>query len=68
MLEPDVSKDASPVLRRGRARNRSFLFDKYSAEFGTDYYSSPGRRALQDNWSDSSGFIFPNSIDNKKEA
>ena len=25
-LEPDVLKDASPVLRRGRASNRSFLF------------------------------------------
>jgi len=25
-LEPDVVKIASPVLRRGRASNRSFLF------------------------------------------
>jgi hypothetical protein len=27
-LEPDVAKVASPVLRRGRASNRSFLFGK----------------------------------------
>gem|GEM_PF-6327706 len=27
-LEPDVLKDASPVLRRGRASNRSFLLLK----------------------------------------
>jgi hypothetical protein len=29
-LEPDVAKVASPVLRRGRASNRSFLFGKVS--------------------------------------
>ena len=29
-LEPDVAKVASPVLRRGRASNRSFLFSKLS--------------------------------------
>jgi hypothetical protein len=27
MLEPDALKGSSPVLRRGRASNRSFLFD-----------------------------------------
>jgi len=27
MLEPDALKGASPVLRRGRASNRSFLFN-----------------------------------------
>jgi len=29
-LEPDVAKVASPVLRRGRASNRSSLFGKLS--------------------------------------
>jgi len=30
-LEPDVIKVASPVLRRGRASNRSFLFGKVAS-------------------------------------
>jgi hypothetical protein len=30
-LEPDVAKVASPVLRRGRASNRSFLFGEGEA-------------------------------------
>jgi len=41
-LEPDVMKVASPVLRRGRASNRSFLFGNLHVRFCEGAHSNFG--------------------------
>ena len=48
MLEPDVVKVASPVLRRGRASNRSFLLGKVSRAVLRGLGAGNGFRLLGD--------------------
>jgi len=49
-LEPDVIKVASPVLRRGRASNRSSLFGKLSRTVLRGLGAGNGLRLLGDSY------------------